>query len=367
LYQDRIKSTYFEPAERGESVKRNIPINFPDLATFVYNENLPLPIIDTSALIDDDSNHYGALMVNSVYEFTPYRYGSGAYKHFQYSGDKPVDFATAVAISGAAMDTPNLVIGGSQQMFYSALNLDLGYHIRNRVAEEDNPSTTSRVLQELAPFPIYYSTGWARDLNGHSIYLTDGGYADNLAAYSVVRRVCKNIIIVDAEYEHDWPYKFDSYFKLKNAIRSEMGAKLSVDGIGETPSDTLFNAKEPIMKGTVKSFPLRGRGNVTLNIAYIKLSASDTDQFEYGRKARDEWDQGENRCAPSHSHSCFPQIATTDQSLTRSEYIGYVELGRAIVNLHRNELLNDIGMKPEEVQEVQSCFDTRANKPGPCK
>jgi hypothetical protein len=383
IYQGRLERTYFEGPER------NVSITFPDLAAFVYDRNLPLPIVDTSALIYDDAMHHGSLMGNSVFEFTPYSYGSDAYsythepeedctskvsyKRSLYTGDKPVDFATAVAISGAALDTPNVVQGASQQMFFSALNADTGYNIPNK---NQCPKTT--LPEMLIPFPFYYPYGWARDMTGHSIYLTDGGYSDNLAAYGAVRRLCKNIIIVDAET--DPLYTFSSYYKLKNAVRSEMGARLSVDGIYEDPADATNNPAEvtdqppgwrfdnskPIMKGRVESFPL-GETNVSLNVAYIKLSGSKDDSPKYGRNTRADWENDEKCRAEQTKYkksdadypSCFPH--THSESLTKSQYLGLVELGRAIVHAHREELLEGIGMRPEEAKQVWSCFDTISN------
>jgi hypothetical protein len=380
IYQGRLERTYFEGPERNAS------ITFPDLATLVYDRNLPLPIVDTSALIYDDAMHHGSLMGNSVFEFTPYSYGSdaysyipaesngectdklpGTYRRSSFEGDKPVDFATAVAISGAALDTPDLVQGASQQMLFSALNVDTGYNIPNK---NQCPKTTP--LEMLIPFPFYYPYGWARDMTGHSIYLTDGGYADNLAAYGEVRRLCKNIIIVDAET--DPLYTFSSYYKLKNAVRSEMGARMSVDGIYEDPAEVndrpsgwRFKEREPIMKGRVKSIPL-GENDVKLNIAYIKLSVSDDDLPKYGPHAKDEWNNDkkcrETRSGFSESEaermSCFPNYS--GNTLTQSQYFGLVELGRAIVQIHKKELLEGIGMTPEEARQVCSYFDTSKNK-----
>lgn len=377
IYQDRLVRTYFEPPERNAS------ITFPDLATFIYDRNLPQPIVDTSSLIYDDAMHHGSLMANSVFEFTPYGYGSDAYSYtpesnedcnmppntyqrLKYSKDKPIDFATAVEISGAALDTPNLVEGASQQMFFSALNVDTGYNIPNK---NQCPVTTKP--QKLIPFPFYYGYGWSRDMTGHSIYLTDGGYSDNLAAYSDVRRLCKNIIIVDAET--DPLYTFSSYYKLKNAVRSEMGARMSVDGIykgpaevTDMPSDWRFKESEPIMKGTVTSIPL-GESDVKLNIAYIKLSGSDADFPRYGKDAQLEWNKDRNcRNIQSGSEeseaegmSCFPH--TAGNTLSQSQYRGLVELGRAIVHVHQEELLEGIGFTPEKAKKVWSSFDTSSN------
>ena len=61
------------------------------------------------------------------------------------------------------------------------------------------------------------------DAYGKRMRLSDGGHADNLAGFPLIRRLCRNIIIVDAEY--DPQYTFGAYFKLKENIEREMHVK----------------------------------------------------------------------------------------------------------------------------------------------
>lgn len=65
--------------------------------------------------------------------------------------------------------------------------------------------------------PVYNYA--AEIFNKNTLYLSDGGHFENLAALALIRRKVKNIIIVDAE--EDATYEFGAYTTLQKLLRDE--------------------------------------------------------------------------------------------------------------------------------------------------
>lgn len=202
-------------------VKAEDEVNFSDMRRFLLDDaSLPSFIINTTVKIDaDDLEHRAGEFCSSIFEFTPFQYGSDS---FGYREDFPVDIHTAVSISGAAVDSS--ILPQKARGLNDILNLNLGYSIPNR-----NIKSEQRNKHNALPFPFYYAYRDKYDIRGSSIYLTDGGHSDNLGVFSLIKRMCRNIIIVDAE--HDPKYEFKSYWKLKKRLKNEFGVTLQVDSI----------------------------------------------------------------------------------------------------------------------------------------
>src|SRR5207249_11711551 len=102
----------------------------------------------------------------------------------------------------------------------------------------------------------------------------DSAFTDNLGVFSVVRRLCQQITIVDAEY--DPAYKFESYIKLKTQLKEELNAELAVEEIDRFLTNTqtgdteghgckdenerckpMFSGETPIMSGRIGPFPFK--------------------------------------------------------------------------------------------------------------
>jgi hypothetical protein len=372
-YEGRLRTTFMddEPPDR---------LAFPNFERLLAKGTLPFFIINTTAYIEDDRNYYGAKLANSVFEFTPLWMGSDA---FGYTRDFPpdLDLARAVAISGAAADS-STVAGSSQKTLLSALNQDLGYYIDNYRPGMSDPS-----LAVLLPFPLYYARDdYRRDREGRRIYLTDGGHSENLGAFSLVRRLCRDITIVDAE--HDPEYRFHSYFKLKDALRSELGVNLNVPAIeGTRPgvewcrrvrpdapptcASTLPDGEDwryvelgmirpgrtsfvldisPYMEGTVRRFPGAGGEPLNITVRYIKLALDTQRLTRYNDKVRRYYQRKlrefSGRVTAMNPSGCterdpfvelffrgcmFPQQPTSDQNFSPEQFAAYRWLGNGIV------------------------------------
>ena len=361
-------------------------VGFPEMRAFIEREKMPSFIINTTVKISDSMEHYSADFSNAVFEFTPFAYGSDAFGY--HEGDFPVDVHTAVAISGAAADSS--IMPARLGFMFSALNTDLGYNIPNYNLGSREPV----IVHDLLPAPLYFFHRGNRDIRATSIYLTDGGHSDNLGAFSLARRLCRRIIIVDAE--HDPDYRFLAYRKLKQRLRAEMGVEFSLpdidrglvaftmddDGslartgtvpaamrralglgekaaagydpeagawrISEPGSGLVFTARrqggrivvfrpydgsKPVMRGAIGWFPLdRGHGpeRVTLEVIYIKLSLDRRHLEQYPESVRSYC-----RRKPDWLHrragSFFPHESTGDISYGPAQFAAYRDLGRFIV------------------------------------
>jgi hypothetical protein len=317
----------------------------------------PFFVINTTAAMDRGLDDFDDKMANAIFEFTPIRFGSDALGHGE---DFPFGFDRAVAISGAALDTA-VIAGSSQKTLFSAANLDLGYYATNTLNPEVTRNTV--LLHRVLPFPAYFSHHYLKDKNGIAVYLTDGGHSENLAAFSLVRRMCDRIIIVDGEHDPGW--NFGGYHRLQRALRSEMNVDLYVEAIDKAK----FDGTTPVMRGNISCFPelkdpegdepvpgcpgspqcaslnaCDAPGMHKLEVDYVKLSLDpDPKRLEdYGENVRTYHDDNLKECTPPGIFaSCtFPQQPTTDQWFSGPQFLAYRDLGYDIVRLHGNGTLD---------------------------
>lgn len=363
MYERAIRNTFHDGKDPS----------FPEILGLIKTNQLPYFVINTTAAIDYSQSYHGSKLANRIFEFTPLRFGSDS---FGYSNDFPVTVGRAVSISGAAVDLGSMVPGRLESTFVSALNVDLGYHIENY-----NNNAPHKNLKRL--IPLYFLLN-SNDRKGTDIRLTDGGHSENLGMYSLVRRLCRRIIVVDATFDPN--YKFEAYAKLKDALRSEMQVELEIEEIdrllagpeceeydtksngfsdlkpfedcSSCDSDNCFDTSRPIIKGSVSYFPVKLSDNTIeqrkIDITYIKLSINDKifdgfpsddpladvydtartyygkDLVEYYIKARRNGDCGE------WLFDCeFPHHTTLDQNYNPEMFKAYIDLGYHIA---KNEM-----------------------------
>ena len=356
-YELRIRDTFHGGREMA----------FEEVRALIQRRNLPTFVINTTAYVDDDRGHLGGRLSNTVFEFTPLRYGSAAFGYNNKSF--PFSVGRAVSISGAALDS-SVVAGSTQKTLVSLLNQDLNYTIPNfPVNFEPESSPLGGLLPEPAPpsvhnalpFPFYFFSGrYQWDAEGIRIHLADGGHAENLGAFALVRRLCQRIVIVDAE--HDPEYVFNAYFKLKAALRAEFGVDLSLPVLDrffvETPRRVSINRQRSpgdravqYTEGTIRWFPMPGAPDqpdqrLEIQVAYIKLALTQADVdsgtylptvTEYWKRSRAgfEWTADvPNKCRETDFflRACvFPQESTAHQDFDGAQFKAYRDLADQIV------------------------------------
>ena len=393
IYENRLKAIYARDPSHQLEVPDNVSFN--ELLRYYYEHRddapatrAPFFIINTTAFIEEDLRHHGAALANSIYDFTILQYGSDALGRYVYSNSPlpdmneltvrfapgirtsypadelreglPMSFMRAISVSGAALDGSALVAGPSQRALFSLANIDLGFYI-------NNPGLTQATRQHhrLLPFPFYYFNHYARDVRGTDIYLSDGGHAENLGAFSLVRRLCEEIIIVDAEY--DPSYEFEAYTLLKRSLLTQMGILLKVDEIDnqlrafhakQKPClDAVANERDsslpkfasdvnvcsdsprwkeiaahPVMEGKICCLPLAERDELSgkpITVHYIKLAyyAECDRPFDTASHFVKDY-----FCRKKGEHHPFPQYSTKSQNYREEDFRAYMALGLCVMN-----------------------------------
>jgi hypothetical protein len=235
-----------------------------------------------------------------------------------------------------------------------------------------------------------YPDGWIRRF----VRLTDGGDSENLGAYGLIKRGCKEILVVDAEYDgeigtnqifygqpikgYQDGYQFKAYRHLKDKLCKE-GMQLTIHDLdqatngldceGKRPganSQTnitpvprncwskqvnteraLFDCSKPTSEGTV-----RGPKN-NLGVTYVKLSASrkSLDDFASNGKGEAQEHYGPLITAlytkqkkDGNLDKDFPHYSTFQHTWSPDDFLAVAELGcRAVVRHYTPDLLSPSG------------------------
>jgi len=345
MYEEGI-DRLFDVVPRAEGRRSDLDVvGFRDFSTFInmprhltfegiassnIQGRLPFPIVNTTAHIDAAPPEDAGLLQNRVFEFTPLHYGNDYFGYF--NTNYPFDYNRAIAVSGGAFDS-KLIRDPNKSLLASIFNYDLGYSINNPDAIRSH-----RYPFDPLPLPFYLFDGhYQKDINGDRIYLSDGGHSENFGAYSLIRRLCKTIIIVDDEYDETNDL-FDAYWKLKRALRGEMGVDFSVTNIDQGLC-SLYNQPKPVMNGTISYFPVLNATNGieqrTINVIYILLSMNTNQLRSYPGVIKDYYKRTRGKSSGGQL-SEFPMESTRDLSYYPEQVLAYHELGNYIVTNNAN-------------------------------
>ncbi len=266
-------------------------VTFTDLAKIARQYTLPFPIFVTTVDVDakdqpgSDDVHPDRLWP-SIFEINGWGLGSDSYGYLSWDKINHTDprFAgvrlvnVTPAISGAAISPAAGGLSIRTQRLLSVANVDLGYTVP-RFADEEG-----------------------------SLYLSDGGHAENLGLYPLIRRDCRHIIAIDAEYEAEPTYQFKSYFKAKKALLNDLKRTLQI----KTIDTHAFKSTAPVMSGEV--VPAGDGAPSETKIYYVKLTKDPN---------RNYGDPINNAALGPH----FPQDPTSNQNFNDLQFRAYRELG----------------------------------------
>lgn len=226
----------------------------------------------------------------------------------------------AMAISGAAA-SPNM---GSYtrpivSIAMAILNIRLGWWLRNPVQEQpdETPDWWPFAPSLREPFSGFLyifreAFGLVRDKD-RWLYLSDGGHFDNVALYEMIRRECREILVVDATFDPDFEYS-DLLSTLRK-IRVDFGVNIklppSLPGQEGEGKDKRFVIGD-IQYGDADDPEAK---NGRLIVLKPRLTASDPPELAQYRE--------ESRKADS----VFPQQSSLDQFYDETQFESYRMLG----------------------------------------
>jgi len=212
----------------------------------------------------------------------------------------------AISVSGAAA-SPNMGYHTSPVVSFllTVFNVRLGWWFPNPQAsaiEYPSPHFSLRYLfKELF--------GGADD-KSRFLMISDGGHFENLAAYELVRRRCRIVIISDAECDPD--LKFEGLGTLMRMCEVDFGVRIMID-------------VEPIRRAAGAAWSTNryavgrivyGPGEPDGILLYLKASMTgreDTAILQY-----------------KSSHGAFPHETTGDQFYGEDQFESYRSLGREV-------------------------------------
>jgi hypothetical protein len=307
-----------------------------------YGHGVPLHIINATVNLVGTNETAWTQRKAEGFTFSPLSCGGwrlGYAPTACYGGNRGVSLATAMAISGAAVN-PNMGYHSSPlvTLIMTLFNVRLGWWLpnpkyrrrglRRKVAEWLHVSMQdlmSKKSPRLALGPmINEMLGGTNDTTPY-IELTDGGHFDNLGLYEMVLRRCKKIIVVDVGADPKCEFE-----DLGNALR-----KIEIDlGVPiEFRNDTIH-----MHAGTVKT-------NLRCALADIRYECVDggaccTSGTLIYIKAVLNGQEPPDVLQYGKTHSSFPHEATTNQFFTESQFESYRHLGSfAIDQIVANSVL----------------------------
>ena len=215
-----------------------------------------------------------------------------------------MDLATAFTISGAAVD-PNTGVTRSRPLAFlmSLLNVRLGYWIRN----PSKPALLKNFSRPRWHFDLLYEMLGIK-LNEHHrhVHLSDGGHFENLAAYELIRRQCRYVIVSDGAADPD--SIFTDLAKLIELVRVDFGAAVVIDVTALQSQSDQRLSKRPYVVGNI--YYKDGTQGHFIYIKSCMVSELNDDIYSYRRE-----------------NKLFPHEPTSDQFFTEVQFEAYRELG----------------------------------------
>ena len=239
---------------------------------------------------------------------------------------------TAVAVSGAAASpimgsqTPSTAVS----MLMALLNVRLGYWL-------PTPSGRNWQAAQARFWPFYLLREFLSHTTdtGQYCYVTDGGHFENTAAYALVERGCRLIVLMDCGADPD--RVFDDLVILVRRCRIDFGTEISFD-LQPFSREALAADRRHVVTGTMTYAPAhlkalgwtdddihRDTGGTIIVVKPTLVAPLDTDVNRY-----------------SQQNATFPQQTTADQWFDEAQFESYRRLGErsgdAAVGVIRNHL-----------------------------
>lgn len=246
----------------------------PALSLPIINANVKRP----ATLFKDVDFETRLNFDKSVFTFSPLTWGSyykGYLDDHCYEGKEnclktPILVSKAYAISGAALDSAARESKWYIDTILESLNFNLGYDIRNPAYRDEFDNFWYYSHKLLGGFPLGF---FIPEKKKPILHLSDGGHAENLGAYSLIKRGTRRIVIVDAE--HDPNYEFESLQRLINNLKTDLKLTLQCKKGENCPMAATFSAdraEHAVFPMEVIGFLDKNGIAQPIDILYVKLS-----------------------------------------------------------------------------------------------
>jgi len=224
-----------------------------------------------------------------------------------YDPPARVKLGQAISISGAAA-SPNMGYHTSTAVAFllTLFNVRLGGWFPNPAKDEikrPSPRLSSRYL-------VKELFGGANDKSNY-LMISDGGHFENLAAYELIRRRCRLIIISDAECDPD--LKFDGLGTLIRMCEVDFDATISLDVSSIVGSIKSPWSKQRYAVGSIDYGERYPKGVLIYLKASMTGKEGDSSLLQY------------KAC-----HEGFPHESTGDQFYGEDQFESYRRLGKDI-------------------------------------
>jgi Patatin-like phospholipase len=365
LYRDRLRKAFlFVPEAHFRANDQDLP-PFDTPLSQISSLNGPYHLVNAALNVEDSKTANRRGRNADFFIFSPLFVGSKSTDYVMTGDVEKVaigfDFATAMAVSGAAVSS-NM---GAQNIkpltaTLALLNIRLGYWLRNPRRLADAPPPTLQERGRVSEFrrknnlaANYYFLAEIFGLlseNLKSIYLTDGGHIENLGIDELLRRRCRVIIAVDAEA--DPQMAFGCFNMLERYALIDLGIRIDLPW-EQIAIESLATGQAIDKAGDVSAEPTAGAaGDKTTAASGKKAADASGDEagavpkhhgphcavgeisYPGGRKgilvyikASLTGDENDYIFDYKKRYSAFPHETTLDQWFTEEQFEAYRALG----------------------------------------
>jgi len=240
-----------------------------------------------------------------------------------WPGAEPMRLGQWMAISGAAFTTgagPRTGLGFSALL--GLLGVRLGYWWR-----AGNPTTTNGL-----PAPNMLKALWHEitgEFNTDRIshwYLSDGGHFENTAAYELMRRGIKRIVLADCGA--DPRYEFDDLANLSLKVRIDFGVELQF--FGKDDLDHIWSGNTDVRDLFTEPESMTDRFGPALMLATIRYPNDPDPGWLIVIKPRLPAQLPSDLAHYAEREQEFPQQSTLDQFYSEAQWESVHKLGRLL-------------------------------------
>jgi len=305
-----LLGTVFEASQLLDlTIDKVPPVTFPALSAFAQRAALPSFVLN--ATVVPPKPREDVRLKDRIFELGSMGFGSDSCGYLAWEDTENQGWEPGIPVERRWL-WKNVAGSFSASPYATIRNFNVASAISG--ASFDAPNTENWKLQwlvRLANIGLAYVVPSPANPR-HVVRLSDGGHSENLGLYALLRRRCRTILIVDAEY--DPAYRFGAYRKIKEAASNELHIELNVPSVEKILSgESTFNPNTPITEGTTSIAP-------DSKVFYLKLSMNEAllgDQAAFIKSY-------------AEMHKTFPQETTVDQYFGPDRFIAYRALGYAI-------------------------------------